>query len=97
VKKTWDRVTNLSLAIPRWSWMVASLLDLAAAVGGQVLRNPLEFLWLKPGHLTLDQAIAFGDLATTRLVWDRTAAEIRVKSILWLISTNVFHFEVARS
>jgi hypothetical protein len=73
------------------------LLDIAAAVGGPVLRYLLEFHRLRPGVEALDQAIAFGDPETIRMIWDRMDAEARVKYDRPIVQSIEFHrAEVAK-
>jgi hypothetical protein len=75
------------------------LLEIASAVGGQVLRYLLEFYQLKPGlrNDALSQAVASGEPEFIRMVWDRMDAEVRVKWSSPLIASIEFHHaEVAK-
>jgi hypothetical protein len=86
-------VENLPLELPRPRRAKASLLEIAAGVGGQVLRYLVELHELRPeaDDCTLEQAVAFGDLETIGMIWDRIGAEARVKWHLPLVSSTVFH------
>jgi hypothetical protein len=99
VKEIRISVEQLPLDFPRWPWKQASLLELAAAVGGQVLRYLLEFHRLKPGseNYALIQAVASGEPEFIRMVWDRMDAEARLKSSFPLSASIEFHHaEVAK-
>jgi hypothetical protein len=93
-------VEKLPLDLPCPSRGSADLLEVAAAVGGQVLRYVLEFHAWKPdpeNDYTLEQAVAFGDPETIRMIWDRMDAEARVKCDGPIVSSIVFHHaEVAK-
>jgi hypothetical protein len=94
-------VERLPLDLPRWSWTTTEvkLLEIAAAVGGQVLRYLLEFHGLKPGlrNHALSQAAAAGEPEFIRMVWDRMDAEARVKDASPLVASIEFHrAEVAK-
>jgi hypothetical protein len=94
-------VEKLPLDLPRRSWTSTKmkLLEIAAAVGGQVLRYLLEFHRLKPGseNYALIQAVASGEPEFIRMVWDRMDAEGRVKRSLPLVASIEFHHaEVAK-
>jgi hypothetical protein len=84
-------IDKLPLDLARRPWERASLLDIAAAVGGQVLRYLLEFHQLTPGSAALEQAVAFGDPETIRMVWDRMDAEGRVQCAGALIASIDYH------
>jgi hypothetical protein len=85
------------LDVPRRPLVRAGLLDIAAAVGRQVLRYLLEFHRLKPDLITLGQAVAFGDPETIRMIWDRMDALARVGSKSPLVlSIEFHHVEVAK-
>jgi hypothetical protein len=73
------------------------LLEIAAAVGGQVLRYLLQFHRLKPDHATLEQAGALGDAEAIRIVRDRMDAEGRVQCAGALVaSIDYNHREAAK-
>jgi hypothetical protein len=90
-------VESLPLDLLRGPQKKARLLELAAAVGGEVLRYLLEFHQLKPDRCALEQAIAFGDPETIRMIWDRMEAETRVKERWALMSSIIYHHaEIAK-
>jgi hypothetical protein len=97
VKKIRVDVEKLPLDVPRWPWKKAPLLEIAAAVGGPVLRYLLECHRWKSGLTALEQAVAFGDPETIRTVSDRMDAEDRVSAKWPLVSSIDFHHgEVAK-
>jgi hypothetical protein len=70
------------------------LLEVASAVGGQVLRYLLEFHQWEPDpalDFTLEQAVAIGEPGTIRMIWDRADAEDRVRWKLPLVQSIDFH------
>jgi hypothetical protein len=100
VKKIRVDVEKLPLDFPRWPWKQASLLDVAAAVGGPLLRYLLEFHQLNPRtdrDSSFSQAVALGDPETIRMMWDRSGAEARVSQRWPLVASIDFHHaEVAK-
>jgi hypothetical protein len=87
-------VEKLPLGLPGWPRKEVNLLEIASGVGGQVLRYLLEFHGLKPEphrDFALEHAIAVGDPETIRMLWDRTAAEARVKWKWPIVSSVEFH------
>jgi hypothetical protein len=94
-------VEKLPLDLPRRSSNATKvkLLEIAAAVGGEVLRYLLEFHRLKPGleDNALTQAVASGEPEFIRMVWDRMEAEARVVRPTPLVaSIELHHAEVAK-
>jgi hypothetical protein len=90
-------VDDLPLDFPRMPLHWAGLLDVAAAVGGEVLPALLESYHLQsdPDRSTygdtLEQAIAVGEPETIGLIWERMAAESRVKCDGALITSIDYH------
>jgi hypothetical protein len=88
------QVEQLPLGLPCWSSMWVSLLEVAAAVGGQVLRYLLEFHGLKPdpdNDCTLEHAVAVGEAEVIRTLWDRADEVARVKWKHPVVAAIVFH------
>jgi hypothetical protein len=80
------------LELPRRTKGRASLLDVAAAVGGAPLRYLLEFFELKPTIETLHQAVATGDSDIIRTIWDRLPPDVRAQRLDELATTaSDFH------
>jgi hypothetical protein len=78
---------KLPLDVLCWKWEKASLISVAAAVGGEPLRYLFGF------HAT----VAFGDWETMRMVWDGSDEEERVSNpALIRLAINFDHVEVAR-
>jgi hypothetical protein len=75
----------------------ATLLDVAAAVGGAPLRYLLEFFGLKPTIETLHQAVATGEPDLIRTIWDRLPLDVREAHIgeLALTAADFHHLDVA--
>jgi hypothetical protein len=81
----------------RWPWKWASLISVAAAVGGEPLRYLIGFHGLKPDLMALSQAVAFGDPETIRMVWDRMDEDERVSNPEPMrIAIDFHHVEVSR-
>jgi hypothetical protein len=71
-----DRNT-LPLELPRRPKGPATLLDVAASIGGAPLRYLLEFFGLKPTIETLHQAVATSESDLIRTIWDRVSPDVR--------------------
>jgi hypothetical protein len=98
VKRLVVEVDKFPLSLRRCRWKCATLLEVAAGVGGAVLRYLLEFHGLVPeGPEVLAQAVACGDPETIRMIWDRMDEEERVKYGRAVVASVDFHrSEVAR-
>jgi hypothetical protein len=88
---------KLPLDVLRWTGKKASLISVAAAVGGEPLRYLIGFYGQQPDAMALSQAVAYGDPETIRMVWDRSDEEERVSNPeLIKLAIDFHHVEVAR-
>jgi ankyrin repeat protein len=88
---------KLPLDVLRWKGKKASLISVAAAVGGEPLRYLIGFHGQRLDAMTLPQAVAFGDPETIRMVWDRSDEKERVSNpALIRLAIDFHHVEVAR-
>jgi hypothetical protein len=71
---------KIPLDVLRWKGKKASLISVAAAVGGEPLRYLIGFHGQQPDSMARSQAVAFGDPETIRMVWDRSGEEERVST-----------------
>jgi hypothetical protein len=78
---------ELPLELPRRPNGPATLLDVAASIGGAPLRYVLEFFGLKPAIETLHQAVATGEFDLIRTIWDRLSPSVRVTHVAELAIT----------
>jgi hypothetical protein len=86
---------NLPLDVPRPPWRkAANLLEIAAAVGGEVLGYLVEVLEWRPDRLhdcAMEQAIAGGDPEALKMVWEGRDAKARVLRNCPLVWSIDFH------
>jgi hypothetical protein len=88
---------KLPLELSRRPKRRATLLDVAASIGGAPLRYLLEFFGLKPTIETLHQAVATGESDLIRTVWDRLSPDVRAAHVeeLTMTAADFHHVDVA--